>query len=77
MGLADAIKAAVQKPGTKCTVGELILTLNAEDRQALNDAFASKVSYQAILRGLREEGHEITRSPLERHRRQECACEPR
>jgi hypothetical protein len=75
MALADAIALAAQKPGTLCTVGRVRATLNADDQAALDAALAdSRVTAQQILRALRAEGHEATRSPIERHRRQDCSC---
>ena len=75
MGLADAIAAARKQPGGKCTVGKLRSTLTAADLQALDAALADPdVSSGQIIDGLRAEGHEATRSPIDRHRRGECAC---
>ena len=78
MGLADAIAEATRRPGTLCTVGRVRAGLNDADRVALDDALGDpRVSAQQIMRALRAEGHEATRSPLERHRRGDCACGPR
>ena len=75
MALADAIQAARMKPGTKCTIGEIADQLNKDDRAALTAAFLDKkVSAIAIVKALTAEGWPATRSPIERHRRQECAC---
>lgn len=78
MGLADAIAEATRKPGTLCTVGRVRAGLTDADRDALDAAFADpKIAAQQIMRALRAEGHEATRSPIERHRRGDCACGPR
>ena len=78
MGLADAIAEATRRPGTLCTVGRVRDALNDADRAALDAALADPaISAQQIMRALRAEGHEATRSPIERHRRGDCACGPR
>ena len=75
MALADAIAAATQKPGTLCTIGRVRDALDDADRAALDAALADpKITAQQIMRALRAEGHEATRSPMERHRRGDCAC---
>jgi hypothetical protein len=68
---------AAARPGPKCTVGKLLAVMaaanpeDAEDFQALMDS--DKPASQIIV-VLREFQYEVTRSPLDRHRRRECRC---
>lgn len=78
MALADAIRNATRKPGGKCTIATLYEQLDSMDAEALTSALADpRIPASAILRALTAEGHEVTRAPVERHRRGECACGPR
>lgn len=64
--------------GPNCWVGQLMATLSPQDRADLEAAFAdSKIQHSAIIRALRNRGHEVKQSAIPRHRKKDCSCESR
>ena len=75
MTLAAALQAhkvAAQR-GPRCTVCQVLDTLDAKDRAALEAAIADpSFTSVAISAALRAEGYNIAPQPLQRHRRGDC-----
>lgn len=78
MSLAAALAAHTRRPvSTPCLTGLTLARLNDADRVALEGALASEMTHVAIARALADEGHKIAQQSIGRHRKGECACEPR
>jgi hypothetical protein len=65
------------KPGTKCMIGTALAKLDGPTRGKLAAALQDRDRYTAdglaqVFTGL---GHEMSRAPVERHRRGSCQCE--
>jgi hypothetical protein len=64
--------------GPNCWVGQLLTTLTTQDRTDLEVAFADpNIQHSAIVRALRNRGHEVKQSAIPRHRKKDCSCESR
>lgn len=76
MALADALATVLAtKPGPVCTVGRMISKLDPTERPDYEAALADgDISAATICKAFALEGHPISRSPIERHRRGGCAC---
>ena len=64
--------------GSRCSTGQLLDQLDAEDAAALREAFESNMTTPAIARALAEIGVDISVSAVARHRRKTgdtCRCE--
>lgn len=79
MSLADALRASARSAGTPCMTGRLLDDLNDDDRAVLVDALDldSGITHAQIARALVSQGHRIGQHSIGRHRKGECACEPR
>lgn len=78
MSLAAALAAHSKRSvSTPCLTGLILAKLDAEDRAALEAAMAGDMTHVAIMRALADEGHKIAQQSIGRHRKGECACEPR
>ena len=79
MSLAAALAAETgrKRAHSRCTVDILLDVMCDDDRNALMRAFASDATSASIARALRSENHDIAQQTLARHRKGECACEPR
>ena len=75
MALSDALKAeAEKKPGPRCTLCNLTLTLPKDDLAALDAAMADlTVTSSSISRALMSEGHDMRPETVRRHRAKNCA----
>lgn len=61
--------------GTRCTLGQLLIQLPADESAALqtildNDAWGHTAIYRMIL----DEGHHVSKLGVGRHRKRECSC---
>ena len=67
-----------QRPGTGCTIGVALAQLPAPTATKVRAALADKDGYSAtgLVAILRALGYKASRSPIERHRRGDCACNP-
>ena len=76
MALADALaQVLATRPGPRCNVAKLLDGIPADERPDYVAALADEnLSAVTICKAFGMEGHAITRSPVERHRRGECAC---
>ena len=72
--LKAAVEASHIKPGTACSVGRLIGSLDNDESVELVDILKGPDAAAAIARGLRSLGHEIKEGSISRHRRTECDC---
>lgn len=76
--MALAAKFEQAKPARKgppCTVGLLLDFMTKDDREALIAALADdSIESRTIWRVLIDEGHEISDTPINRHRRGLCQC---
>lgn len=72
--LAAAIADEVIGHGPNCSVAELLGRLPKDLVGDLNEALASAVPATAISRALVKLGHDMSASPLQRHRRGDCSC---
>lgn len=73
MGIADALAAeANRKTGPKCIMCQVLETLDAKDRAAVETALAGNLSASAIARALQSEGLQIRDQSVARHRRGAC-----
>jgi len=76
MKLRDHLAAARRKrKGPLCTVCQLMTTLDDDNREALEEAFASTMTSTAISDALREEQIRILPTTIARHRRGDCLRE--
>jgi hypothetical protein len=74
-GLLDEIKA-YRAPKPECSIGTLLRSLDADDRDDLIAAFADDtVLGTGIVNSLRKRGHNATDNTVNRHRRGSCACD--
>ena len=68
-------QAKTAQKGPPCTVGLLLAFMTADDRAALIAALDDpSIQSRTIWRVLVEEGHEISDTPIGRHRRGMCLC---
>jgi len=76
MALADALATVLAaKPGPVCTISRLMAALAPGERPDYLAALADpNISAAALSRAFNMEGHKVSRSPIERHRRGDCAC---
>ena len=76
MALAQKFtQAKTAQKGPPCTVGLLLKFMTADDRAALIAALDDpSIQSRTIWRVLVEEGHEISDTPISRHRRGMCLC---
>lgn len=74
MSLADALaQHARTLKGPRCTVCQLLKTLDAVDAKILREALADpSFTHNGIARALRAEGHQVGAGTLSRHRKGEC-----
>ena len=75
--IKDRVRAASTPNRHTCTIGLWLASLpddvRAEWVEVYNDL---ALSHSACFRIMAEEGFTGTRSPVERHRKQECSCRP-
>jgi hypothetical protein len=67
---------ARKKSGTKCMVGSALAKLDAATKAKLVAAIADRDRFtaQGIASVFTELGPEMSRAPVERHRRGDCQC---
>lgn len=64
--------------GPNCSIGQLLATLSPTDQADLKAAFADPtIQHAAIIRALRNRGHDVKYSAIPRHRKKDCSCESR
>jgi len=83
MSLSDRLsKAAEMARISLCKVGVLLSTdaLNAKDKEHLASILEvpmgdpRRIPNSILAKVLREEGHDISNSSMDRHRRGDCSC---
>ncbi len=83
MSLSDKLQKATQMAKVSlCKVGILLSTdiLNPKDKEQLAAILAvsmgdpKRVPNSILAKVLREEGHDISNSAVDRHRRGDCSC---
>ena len=81
MSLSDKLKDAVTEASSKtCKVGTLLETLPPKDVDVLArilsvpESDPARVPNSQIGKILREEGHDVSNSSVDRHRRGDCGC---
>lgn len=83
MSFGDKLKAAIDESAVKqCKIGALLSgpELSATDKKNLTAVLAAapddptRVPNTVLGKILREEGHDISNSAVDRHRRLDCAC---
>lgn len=78
MGLAERLNEYPKQfpKGPKCYVWIVLESFQGADREALEAALEPNSGWTAtaLLTPLRDEGHNLSKSSIERHRRGECAC---
>jgi hypothetical protein len=57
-----------------CAYMMLYNSLGAEDKKALDNAWAKNFPTSVIVRALRQEGHKTSTDSIGSHRRGECKC---
>ena len=63
--------------GDPCSVGTLLAALPKAEADALRGILADKAwTHESIFDTLIEEGHEVGRQTIGRHRRGQCRCGP-
>jgi len=72
-----AAALAAQKPvrGATCSMKPLLADLDDIDRQALINAMNSSMAGTDISRALISQGHDISPTVIQRHRKGECHCD--
>ena len=81
MGLSEKLKLTEPThSGLPCGMGRLLASLNAKDREALNDVLFQdatagfRMSNTRIYQVLVEEGYQVAPSSVAQHRRKQCRC---
>jgi hypothetical protein len=75
MGLLDEIQQ-LNDQEKKCIVGNLIATLDADDREELVAAIADpNIQSSKIVIALKRRGYKMSDKSMWKHRRNECACD--
>lgn len=75
---AKFTQAKTSRKGPPCTVGLLLEFMSDDDRTALVAALADpSIESRTIWRVLIDEGHEISDTPIGRHRNGVCQCSRR
>jgi hypothetical protein len=75
MGLLDEIQQ-LNEHDKKCIVGNLIQSLNADDKQELLAAIADpSIQSSKIVVALKRRGYKMSDKSMWKHRRKECACD--
>ena len=75
MGLLDEIQL-LNEHDKKCIVGNLIQSLNADDKQELLAAIADpNIQSSKIVVALKRRGYKMSDKSMWKHRRNECACD--
>jgi hypothetical protein len=75
MGLLDEIQQ-LNEHDKKCIVGNLIQSLNADDKQELLAAIADpNIQSSKIVVALKRRGYKMSDKSMWKHRRNECACD--
>ena len=75
MGLLEEIQQ-LNDHEKKCIVGNLIQSLNADDKQELLAAIADpSIQSSKIVVALNRRGHKVSDKSMWKHRRNECACD--
>jgi hypothetical protein len=83
MSLSDRLSSAQSDAkNVFCKIGNLLQgdNLPARDREQLETALnapltdSKRITNAALARVLREEGHDISDSSMDRHRRKDCSC---
>ena len=79
MGFVDDLKQLLPKPPPKvCTVAWTLDTMPADDAAALLEALGDETKHAADLaRVLAAHGYQLSATTIRRHRKKDCACEPR
>ena len=74
MSLKDALEAASGAKVTKCTLRNIILSLDKEDADALKWAIDNPILYPSakLATLLKEQGYPVGETTVRRHRRKEC-----
>jgi hypothetical protein len=68
-------QAKTTRKGPPCSVGVLLSSMTKDDREALIAALADpSIESRTIWRVLIDEGHEISDTPIGRHRNGVCQC---
>jgi hypothetical protein len=62
-------------PGPRCTVGQLLGRLDAEDADALRAAIDSDMLLEHIAAAIRATGVQMSAMTVSRHRRGRCLCD--
>lgn len=78
MGLKDRL-AEIQTTTSRvynefCAFQNMILSLNPEDKKAVEDAFARQLPTSLIIAALRKEGIKTSSDSLRLHRSGSCKC---
>lgn len=83
MSLSDRLSSAQSNAKNLfCKIGNLLQgdNLSAKDKEQLETALnapltdSKRITNAALARLLREEGHDISDSSMDRHRRKDCSC---
>ena len=75
MGLLEEIQQ-LNDHEKKCIVGNLIATLDADDREELVAAIADpNIQSSKIVIALKRRGYKMSDKSMWKHRRKECACD--
>ena len=75
MGLLEEIQQ-LNEHDKKCIVGNLIATLDANDREELVAAIADpNIQSSKIVIALKRRGYKMSDKSMWKHRRNECACD--
>lgn len=79
LNLGEQLSAAnIIRKGPPCTMSVILAGLEPDDRAALlQHLIDSNVAHTVIYRVLVDNGFTVSLNTVQRHRRKECACEPR
>lgn len=76
MSLADSLKSEKKEQHARsCLVNGVLAKLSKADAKILTAAVDNPlITAPQIARALQREGHVISPSPIQRHRRRDCPC---
>ena len=74
MGIADKLKELSIRDNTYCTYQNMYMSLKADDRKALDEAWEKGVPMSAVLSVLRTEGIKTSNESIRSHRTGVCKC---
>lgn len=74
MGLFSDLPVSQSDAGNRCTINQIKILVEQEDREYLDLALASEVPHSTLAKALKSKGFKTSESSVGRHRRGDCSC---